>query len=259
MTLQRVALVGWPAAGAVPTEKAGRVGYAVGLVVLRWNDSLQEHAAMHDDKTVSANRSRFDALAAQWDSPEHQRRAAAFLEALQARGIKLAGRTVLEYGCGTGLLTVLLAKEADRVLAVDISAGMLAQLGRKIATQGIDSITICEADLVAQPLDGVTCDLVVCAMVLHHVADVSAILTHFHAMLGPGGQLAILDLDADGGRFHGKEAEGVAHHGFERAALEALVHQAGFDAVEIATAHAMPKDGETFTIFLLTAHKPPVS
>lgn len=212
---------------------------------------------MHDDESTEANRKRFDALAAQWDSPEHQRRAAVFLEALHARGIALAGCTVLEYGCGTGLLTVLLAKEAGRVLAVDISAGMLAQLGRKIATQGIGNITIREADLGAHPLDGVSCDLVVCAMVLHHVADVSAILTHFHAMLNPGGQLAVFDLDADGGRFHGQDAEGVMHHGFERPALEALVRQAGFDAVKIATAHAMPKEGETFTIFLLIAQKPP--
>ncbi|RPJ53819.1 MAG: class I SAM-dependent methyltransferase, partial [Acidobacteria bacterium] len=51
------------------------------------------------------------------------------------------GRRVLELGCGTGEDTLFLAREGIRVLATDISAGMIDQARRKLA--GMESMAEC--------------------------------------------------------------------------------------------------------------------
>ena len=73
----------------------------------------------------------------------------------------------------------------------------------------------------------------------------------------PGGQLAIADLDLDGGLFHPDHAD-VLHDGFDRGELGAILTTAGFAAVEFRDATVIEKTGadgivRPFSIFLVTA------
>jgi len=52
------------------------------------------------------------------------------------------GETVLDMGCGNGLLAVPLAKDGHRVVAADFSEGMLEKLAAKAAQAGVDVQTI---------------------------------------------------------------------------------------------------------------------
>lgn len=61
-------------------------------------------------------------------------------------GVDFKNRTILDIGCGTGIYSSLMAKEAKSVLGVDISSGMLAKLDEYIAEFNIKNITIREAD-----------------------------------------------------------------------------------------------------------------
>jgi SAM-dependent methyltransferase len=97
-------------------------------------------------------------------------------------------------------------------------------------------------------------------MTLHHIHDVQGLLARLANILAPGGRLALADLDREDGTFHG-DMEGVAHHGFERAAFEDWLRAAGLEDIAIRTAHVMHKsvaDGESreYPIFLATARKP---
>ena len=62
---------------------------------------------------------------------------------------KLHGRPskrVFEAGCGTGYATALLAQEAETVLAVDLSQGMLADARKRLAARGIENVRFLAGD-----------------------------------------------------------------------------------------------------------------
>ncbi len=170
--------------------------------------------------------------------------------ALRARVALDPSLRVLDFGAGTGLVCAQLAPQVARVFAVDISAAMLAQLAAKAELVG--KVEIRQQDLLTTPL-GEPVDLIVSAMAMHHVADTAALLRVFAAHLAPGGRIALADLDREDGTFHPPEAEGVFHHGFDRAALGAALTAAGFVDVEVATATEVVRDGRTYPVFLVTA------
>ncbi len=89
---------------------------------------------------------------------------------------------------------------------------------------------------------------------LHHVEDTPAALATLHAMLAPGGRIALLDLDAEDGTFH-EDQEGIHHHGFDRGLLGDLARAAGFLEVETRVVGDIDRDGRTYAVFLLTARR----
>ncbi len=104
-------------------------------------------------------------------------------------------------------------------------------------------------------------NLIVSNMTLHHIADTRKVLHAFFHLLTPGGSLAIADLDTEPGEFHPAEvAQGVHHHGFDRAELAVVLRALGFQQTRHLTAHTVRKPGASgverdFPVFLLTARK----
>lgn len=93
-----------------------------------------------------------------------------------------AGQRILDFGAGTGRLSIALAKIGYSVLAVDISDASLATLRDVAASLGIDTIETA-TELPAQgPFAAV-----VGADVLHHV-DLDDYLPRLHAVLADGGK-----------------------------------------------------------------------
>ncbi len=162
--------------------------------------------------------------------------------------------TVMDFGAGTGLICSKVAPAVGRVIAVDISAAMLAKLGEKLADRPelAGKVDVVCQDIIERPL-GRQVDLIVSAMAMHHVADTRALLEAFAAHLAPGGRLALADLDEEDGDFHPPDAEGVFHAGFDREALGAIAEAAGFADVRFVTAAEVDREGKTYPIFLLTA------
>ena len=162
---------------------------------------------------------------------------------------------VLDFGAGTGLLATQIAPKVAHVTALDMSAAMLQVLDEK----GVANITTHHGDI----FDGLPgrYHAIVSCMALHHVADTAALMRAFAAALHPGGRIALVDLYAEDGSFHGDQP-GVAHHGFDRGDLGHLITDAGFDELHFAAAHNMTKTGDdgaitgVFPIFLATARRP---
>ncbi len=202
----------------------------------------------------------FDKEAASWDdNPVRVGLAEDLANAISAEEILAPDMDVLDFGCGTGLLTLRLRPFVRSVTGVDSSRGMLGILEEKIENGSLNNITIRYLDLEKGDVLEGSYDLVVCSMTLHHVREIRPLLDQFHKITAPGGYLCIADLDPEDGRFHG-ENDSVFHLGFERAALRRALAEAGFDDIRDRTAAEVVKpvadEGmRSFSVFLITGRK----
>lgn len=193
----------------------------------------------------------FDAAAATWD--QEARRVAlarAVAEAVRTWAGDLAGREVLDFGCGTGLVALALAEAGARVTGADSSPGMLAALAGKAAQAGL---AVGVRDLGPEGAGdlGGPYDLVASSMTLHHVDDLPALFLRLRACLRPGGGVALADLDREDGSFHGPDA-GVPHLGFDRTPMAAWLRDAGFHEVGVSDLTVTWKEGRAYPVFLAT-------
>lgn len=96
---------------------------------------------------------------------------------------------VLEVAAGTGLVTELLARSAQDIVATDSSSGMVAVLEQRVAKLALGNVTVMRADLCDLPPGLGRFDAVVAANVLHLLPDLPAALASLAAALHPGGLL----------------------------------------------------------------------
>jgi ubiquinone/menaquinone biosynthesis C-methylase UbiE len=103
----------------------------------------------------------------------------------------MAGQVVIDAGCGTGRHTVRLARAAARVIAMDFSAEMLAQVAAKLKAESLDGkVELIEHDLHERaPLESGTADGVVCSLVGEHLSDLDAVFAELARVTRPGGWL----------------------------------------------------------------------
>jgi cyclopropane fatty-acyl-phospholipid synthase-like methyltransferase len=96
----------------------------------------------------------------------------------------LAGKTVLDLGCGSGIYTVeALKRGASHVIAVDPAAGMLARLRRRLADAGVENrCTVVEGFFPGARVRKV--DHAIVMGVMDYVEDAEAFLTALHALVG---------------------------------------------------------------------------
>lgn len=173
-------------------------------------------------------------------------------EALLSAVTLSADMHVMDFGAGTGLICTHVAPHVERVYAVDISSAMLEKLASKPALRGKVE-TVCR-DIGVTPL-GRPVDLIVSAMAMHHVADLSKLVQTFADHLSPGGAVALADLDTEDGSFHPPEVEGVFHNGIDREELRGALQASGFADIRFTTAVRVEKGDKTYPIFLGVAIK----
>lgn len=125
----------------------------------------------------------------------------------------VAGLEVLDAGCGPGLYAEELVRRGAILTAIDASEGQLrlarARVGKRVALARA---------VLGEPLPFVddSFDLVVCALVIHYVADRAAVFSEFYRVLRGGGRAIVSTqhptadwLRKGGSYFETKEEEDV--------------------------------------------------
>ena len=188
----------------------------------------------------------FNHKAETFDSPKNIFLANLVCQAVEKQIDLLSDKEILDFGGGTGLLALPLAKQAKSVTLVDISEKMLEQARLKAEQQDIKNIQFLEQDLLKNPLEQ-EFDLIVVSRVLHHMPDLDEALSLFHQHLKEDGQLLIAD-------FTKTEAN---HHGFELAELENKLIQHGFSSVRSQILYSAEDlfQGNYSEIFLTVSQK----
>lgn len=201
----------------------------------------------------------FNEMARSYDDDAKVERSRAIAAAM-ASAIPLdATMTALDYGAGTGLLAVEMARHVGRITLADSSEGMREVAAERIAARpDAERFTLVHLDL-AEEAAAQAYDLVYSSLVLHHIDDTRGILRALFDALVPGGWLAVADLDHDhDNHFHPDDFGG--HTGFARHHLAADAVAAGFESPTFTTATTLtkPKDGveHTFEVFLMVARRP---
>lgn len=208
------------------------------------------------------NKRNFDKEAATWDANPVRVKLAKDISSALLEAIAVGhDSSVLDFGCGTGLLTLRLSEVAGSVTAIDSSEGMLGVLRDKVASAGIENVRFENSGSFDWNGRRDSFDVGLCSMTLHHIESVPSLLARFFDVLKIGGLLCIADLEPEGGRFH-DDNTGVFHFGFERSELERALRDAGFEVLryEKAAVVAKPARGgplREFPVFLVVARKEP--
>jgi ubiquinone/menaquinone biosynthesis C-methylase UbiE len=209
---------------------------------------------------MSNEKRNFDQEATQWDQNPGRLKVAADIGQAIIEQMKLSpDMDVLDFGCGTGLLTLVLQPFVRSIIGVDSSQGMLDVFKVKIKEQSLNNVKADYIDPDKGDLLAGSYHLVVSSMTLHHIKEIGPLLKQFYRVLHPSGCLCIADLDLDDGQFHG-DNKGVFHFGFNREALRRMFEDAGFRDIQTSQAASIEKpvgDGKSrlFTIFLMIARK----
>lgn len=200
-------------------------------------------------------RARFDALAANWDdNPGRVALARAVTEAMAAAVPLRPDMQAMDFGAGTGLVTLGLLPRVASVTAVDASAEMLRVLDEKLRAGRIGNVRTLACDISRAPLPANSFDLVASSMTLHHIPEVAPVLQRLRPCLRPSGWIALADLDVEDGSFHA-DMSGVFHKGFDRSTIRRWLTAAGFPHVVVRDAHRIMRtaaDGTTreYGVFL---------
>jgi SAM-dependent methyltransferase len=142
--------------------------------------------------------------------------ASPFVQEITARKMSLlslaAGQSIIDVGCGSGVLLPLLAKavgSAGKVVGVDYSLAMVRDAETKVETEGLSQIvSVREADARRLPFADGSFDAAHCERLLMHLEDPNKALIEMARVVRPGGRIVVAEPDWGGIRIdHPDRAE----------------------------------------------------
>jgi 2-polyprenyl-6-hydroxyphenyl methylase / 3-demethylubiquinone-9 3-methyltransferase len=136
---------------------------------------------------------KFEKLAARWWDPSSEFRPLHEINPLRLDWIdaraSLAGKTVLDVGCGGGILAEAMAARGARVTGIDLGEAPLAvaRLHLKESGQQVEYRKIAAEELASASPGAF--DVVTCMEMLEHVPDPASVVTACAQLVKPGGQV----------------------------------------------------------------------
>ena len=188
----------------------------------------------------------FNHKAESFDSSQNKFIADLIRQELEKQVVDFSDKHILDFGGGTGLVSLPLATQSKSVMLVDISDKMLEQAHLKVKKQAINNVHLLRQDLLSTPLNQLF-DIILVSRVLHHMSNIEETLNVFRNHLADDGQLFIADF----------VKTDTNHHGFHLVDLEGKLSQSGFSSVQSQIIYSADKLflGNYAELFLTLAQK----
>ena len=222
-------------------------------------------SAVANFRAANDGNKRFNQEALSWDDRPFVREASQ--EATKAitakwQTMKWKPQNVLEIGCGTGIMSFLIAPHVGQVVAIDAAEGMIDVLKQKLQKPDAPKNIVPIAVLLEDPEDSslppedeanpdgsrLKFDLITSHLVLHHIPDLKGVLKTMLGSLAPGGRVMLTDFEDFGPeaqRFHARSKyEGVERHGINAKQMKTLMTDVGFTNVNVQPEWTMNKSIE---------------
>lgn len=173
----------------------------------------------------------FEQMAKRYDTEERIELAKVIIKAVSPELQNSKSKSLIDYGSGTGLISLELSDLVDTVLLVDSSEQMLEVAKAKISRRGIHNSSVLYSDFTKESPE-LKADIVLMSLVLLHIPDTQTILQSLYNILNNGGKLIIVDFDKNDKVSHPK-----VHNGFSHEELKARLSEIGFKSIEMKTFH----------------------
>jgi ArsR family transcriptional regulator len=158
--------------------------------------------------------------------------------------------TIADLGAGEGTLALMLARTAERVIAVDNSEKMVEYGAGVARTHGVKNLEYRLGDLEDLPLRSGEVDLALFHQSLHHALHPEKALAEARRVLRPGGRVVVLDLLKHGFE-EARELYADVWLGFSQVELANLLRKAGFSRPDLSTVHREPEPPHFETILAI--------
>jgi 2-polyprenyl-6-hydroxyphenyl methylase / 3-demethylubiquinone-9 3-methyltransferase len=148
---------------------------------------------------------KFDALAQRWWDPAGEFAPLHRLNPLRLGYVEarapLAGRRVLDVGCGGGILSEAMAKRGAHVLGIDLAPAAL-QVAELHALEGDVAVAYRKiaAEQLAAEVPGAF-DMVTCMEMLEHVPDPASVIAALAKLVKPGGDVFVSTINRNAKAF----------------------------------------------------------
>ncbi|GAB5435854.1 class I SAM-dependent methyltransferase [Falsiruegeria mediterranea] len=157
-------------------------------------------------------------------------------------GVDLKGKHILDIGCGSGAIAVLLAgeMEAGKVTGIDVEAPVCEAARQRVRDAGLEGrVEIIEVSPGPMPFDAETFDVVFSKDSIIHIPDKAALAAEVLRVLKPGGMFAASDWltnhdgDMSPEMAHYVKMEDLEFQMASPAKYRVAMEEAGFEAVEL--------------------------
>lgn len=172
----------------------------------------------------------FDDVANTWDTERRIKRSQKICDFILSNINLNKNGILLDYGCGTGLISQNMINHVSKIIGYDPSDKMLYIFDSKFSRFKNRVMSI-------RNLSQLDCkvDHVISSMVFHHIVDVDEVLSQLLSVMNEQGDLIIIDLDSEDGSFHSDEIGFNGHDGFDREMFANKLKMNGFEPVRIGT------------------------
>jgi ubiquinone/menaquinone biosynthesis C-methylase UbiE len=173
----------------------------------------------------------FERMAKRYDTGERIELAKVIVNEVRPELLNSKSKSLIDYGSGTGLISLQLSDLVDSILLVDSSEQMLEIAKAKISHKGITNTKVLYSDFT-QETPELKADIILMSLVLLHIPDTKKILQELFSILDNGGKLIIIDFDKNDKINHPK-----VHNGFSHEAMKKGLSEVGFKFIDIKTFH----------------------
>ncbi|MBF0811161.1 class I SAM-dependent methyltransferase [Staphylococcus xylosus] len=184
------------------------------------------------------NKDRSDQIAQKYDGPERIHLAHIITQAITQQLKDTNYQTLLDYGGGTGLVTLNIAEYFEAVTLMDASPQMVDIFEHKVSNLNQTSIKTLVGDVLLDDtiLNHKNYDVIVLSLVLLHSGNYQLLLQKLYNQLNSGGMMILVDFDKNENIYHPK-----VYNGFEQMDIIHVFNKLGMINPQINTFYSGKK------------------